>query len=119
MFFVVVFFFFFKQKTAYEMLRSLVGSEMCIRDSAIKPQHTQFLVDMFARELVRAAPWRLMSFAQKIAHSVIDMSINSLTRRCERAMGEVSSPTAQKAVESVSYTHLRAHETPEHLVCRL
>ena len=27
--------FFFKQKTAYEMLRSLVGSEMCIRDSEI------------------------------------------------------------------------------------
>ena len=26
---------FFKQKTAYEMLRSLVGSEMCIRDSSI------------------------------------------------------------------------------------
>ena len=32
-FLIVVFlFFFFKQKTAYEMLRSLVGSEMCIRD---------------------------------------------------------------------------------------
>eukprot|EP00658_Telonema_sp_P-2_P067275 TRINITY_DN56202_c0_g1_i1.p1 TRINITY_DN56202_c0_g1~~TRINITY_DN56202_c0_g1_i1.p1 ORF type:complete len:123 (+),score=44.21 TRINITY_DN56202_c0_g1_i1:29-397(+) len=28
-----ILFFFFKQKTAYEMLRSLVGSEMCIRDS--------------------------------------------------------------------------------------
>eukprot|EP00658_Telonema_sp_P-2_P075770 TRINITY_DN65512_c0_g1_i1.p1 TRINITY_DN65512_c0_g1~~TRINITY_DN65512_c0_g1_i1.p1 ORF type:complete len:117 (-),score=53.07 TRINITY_DN65512_c0_g1_i1:49-399(-) len=28
-------FFFFKQKTAYEMLRSLVGSEMCIRDSRL------------------------------------------------------------------------------------
>ena len=27
-----VFVFFFKQKTAYEVLRSLVGSEMCIRD---------------------------------------------------------------------------------------
>ena len=27
-------FFFFKQKTAYEMLRRLVGSEMCIRDRA-------------------------------------------------------------------------------------
>eukprot|EP00831_Metopus_contortus_P026869 TRINITY_DN22745_c0_g1_i3.p2 TRINITY_DN22745_c0_g1~~TRINITY_DN22745_c0_g1_i3.p2 ORF type:complete len:102 (+),score=18.21 TRINITY_DN22745_c0_g1_i3:41-346(+) len=26
------FFFFFKQKTAYEMQRGLVGSEMCIRD---------------------------------------------------------------------------------------
>src|SRR5665254_16001 len=30
-----MFFFFFKQKTAYEMLRSLVGSEMCIRDSRL------------------------------------------------------------------------------------
>ena len=27
--------FFFKQKTAYEVQRSLVGSEMCIRDRAI------------------------------------------------------------------------------------
>ena len=34
-FLVVVVFFFFKQKTAYEMLRSLVGSEMCIRDSPL------------------------------------------------------------------------------------
>ena len=32
--FLLFFFFFFKQKTAYEMLRSLVGSEMCIRDSS-------------------------------------------------------------------------------------
>ena len=30
--YLVVLCFFFKQKTAYEMLRSLVGSEMCIRD---------------------------------------------------------------------------------------
>ena len=28
-----IFFFFFKQKTAYEIRLSLVGSEMCIRDS--------------------------------------------------------------------------------------
>ena len=29
-------------------------------------------------------------------------------------------PYCKKAKEaSVSYTHLRAHETPEHLVCRL
>src|SRR5450756_2429151 len=32
--FVFLFFFFFKQKTAYEIMPSLVGSEMCIRDSA-------------------------------------------------------------------------------------
>ena len=29
----LLFIVFVKQKTAYEMLRSLVGSEMCIRDS--------------------------------------------------------------------------------------
>src|SRR5678816_2028402 len=34
-------FFFFKQKTAYEMLRSLVGSEMCIRDSYYIKQYEQ------------------------------------------------------------------------------
>ncbi len=28
----VLFFFFFKQKTGYELLRRLVGSEKCIRD---------------------------------------------------------------------------------------
>ena len=33
-------FFFFKQKTAYEMLRSLVGSEMCISDSSKIIPHT-------------------------------------------------------------------------------
>src|SRR5678816_2702722 len=32
--------FFFKQKTAYEMLRSLVGSEMCIRDRLITVRDT-------------------------------------------------------------------------------
>eukprot|EP00831_Metopus_contortus_P078970 TRINITY_DN7759_c0_g1_i1.p3 TRINITY_DN7759_c0_g1~~TRINITY_DN7759_c0_g1_i1.p3 ORF type:complete len:116 (+),score=29.24 TRINITY_DN7759_c0_g1_i1:101-448(+) len=33
LFICIFFFFFFKQKTAYEMQRGLVGSEMCIRDS--------------------------------------------------------------------------------------
>ena len=31
----VLVFFFFKQKTAYEIMPSLVGSEMCIRDSVM------------------------------------------------------------------------------------
>eukprot|EP00831_Metopus_contortus_P037496 TRINITY_DN29531_c0_g1_i2.p1 TRINITY_DN29531_c0_g1~~TRINITY_DN29531_c0_g1_i2.p1 ORF type:complete len:133 (-),score=19.78 TRINITY_DN29531_c0_g1_i2:187-585(-) len=33
------FFFFFKQKTAYEMQRGLVGSEMCIRDRSSQIQN--------------------------------------------------------------------------------
>ena len=32
---VLILFFVFKQKTAYELLRSLVGSEMCIRDRCL------------------------------------------------------------------------------------
>ncbi len=36
----ILFFFFFKQKTAYEMLRSLVGSEMCIRDRTTRVSKT-------------------------------------------------------------------------------
>src|SRR5674536_394582 len=65
------------QKTAYEMLRSLVGSEMCIRD---RPAHGS---------------------AGRVP--------------VENQVGAV--PGAHHG--SVSYTHLRAHETPEHLVCRL
>src|SRR5450756_2930491 len=34
-----VFFFFFKQKTAYEIMPSLVGSEMCIRDRTHSRPH--------------------------------------------------------------------------------
>src|SRR5450759_2326181 len=32
----MLFFFFFKQKTAYEIMPSLVGSEMCIRDRPLR-----------------------------------------------------------------------------------
>ena len=42
-------FFFFKQKTAYEMLRSLVGSEMCIRDRPRVPLITGVMKAMKAQ----------------------------------------------------------------------
>ena len=47
-------FFFFKQKTAYEMLRSLVGSEMCIRDR-LYPE--QVVVAVAALQLGRPVTW--------------------------------------------------------------
>src|SRR5678815_3184681 len=31
----------------------------------------------------------------------------------------ISASDRSKTIQAVSYTHLRAHETPEHLVCRL
>src|SRR5674536_373085 len=36
-----------------------------------------------------------------------------------RAPGWERPPCASAGPDPVSYTHLRAHETPEHLVCRL
>ena len=50
-------FFFFKQKTAYEMLRSLVGSEMCIRDRfpTIQGREEAFSEGHFAAMLVICA----------------------------------------------------------------
>ena len=47
--------FFFKQKTAYEMLRSLVGSEMCIRDSQAPVHQHLVLVDRGIGAFVDAA----------------------------------------------------------------
>ena len=55
-------FFFFKQKTAYEMLRSLVGSEMCIRDrpsSAAMRCSSTALVGLLMREYTWPARSRL------------------------------------------------------------
>src|SRR5678815_5116263 len=50
------FFFFFKQKTAYEMLRSLVGSEMCIRDRCRSFSRRQLRQTSSAVHLQRSPP---------------------------------------------------------------
>src|SRR5678815_5934684 len=43
-----------------------------------------------------------------------------LSGSVQEAAAEADVPAIMAvAIEPVSYTHLRAHETPEHLVCRL
>eukprot|EP00658_Telonema_sp_P-2_P021306 TRINITY_DN18481_c0_g1_i3.p1 TRINITY_DN18481_c0_g1~~TRINITY_DN18481_c0_g1_i3.p1 ORF type:complete len:165 (-),score=30.04 TRINITY_DN18481_c0_g1_i3:35-529(-) len=149
-----VIFFFFKQKTAYEMLRSLVGSEMCIRDrkslareSMGTTQHTLCCV----RHLVRAC----VDYIASECNSHLDRFKKLTTQatsiaQIERASQEMSGSVRRTLfltddnlrlsdafgslvscmlrsvlddnsadIDAVSYTHLRAHETPEHLVCRL
>ena len=44
-------FFVFKQKTAYEMLRSLVGSEMCIRDRHVQVLYRRTRAEMPAEDI--------------------------------------------------------------------
>src|SRR5428012_9611 len=63
-------FFFFKQKTAYEIMPSLVGSEMCIRDragaqSGVRPELVRWL-ETFRAHAVHAesgAPGKIPSTA--------------------------------------------------------
>eukprot|EP00658_Telonema_sp_P-2_P077188 TRINITY_DN6923_c0_g3_i4.p1 TRINITY_DN6923_c0_g3~~TRINITY_DN6923_c0_g3_i4.p1 ORF type:complete len:936 (-),score=267.78 TRINITY_DN6923_c0_g3_i4:142-2949(-) len=61
------FFFFFKQKTAYEMLRSLVGSEMCIRDSlqVLSGSEGNILEDAKAIEVLTASKVLSNEIAEK------------------------------------------------------
>ena len=47
MFTVYFVFFFFKQKTAYEIMPSLVGSEMCIRDSPLTVTPSRSVTNFF------------------------------------------------------------------------
>src|SRR5674536_398206 len=103
-FFARFFFFFFKQKTAYEMLRSLVGSEMCIRDRIIIKRNSQVIEESENLFLVFYEPIKeILCFCLCRLSSLFRL-IFSIIRRW---------------IFPVSYTHLRAHETPEHLVCRL
>eukprot|EP01017_Pseudomicrothorax_dubius_P049218 TRINITY_DN9117_c0_g1_i6.p1 TRINITY_DN9117_c0_g1~~TRINITY_DN9117_c0_g1_i6.p1 ORF type:complete len:156 (+),score=53.60 TRINITY_DN9117_c0_g1_i6:19-486(+) len=52
-------FFFFKQKTAYEMLRSLVGSEMCIRD---RPNTIDYKRDMKKEDQIELVKEKMRKF---------------------------------------------------------
>src|SRR5674536_350010 len=186
------FFFFFKQKTAYEMLRSLVGSEMCIRDST-RPvaasagrissspasgrcapsvnttgASTNCPVRASARSLVRGSGAGSTGSLHRPVPEITDRGrgdrVGDLGARRTVRQGTVRQGTVRHGagrwagrlwvtarvrrpasaghapsqrdphrgradlnrggdrgpcVPPVSYTHLRAHETPEHLVCRL
>ena len=61
----VLFFFFFKQKTVYEMLRSLVGSEMCIRDSRTQSEGSR---PIEAAASISARGWGFTSFCSSLLH---------------------------------------------------
>src|SRR5674536_225013 len=123
-----VFFFFFKQKTAYEMLRSLVGSEMCIRDSVwsdpgdLVQSQSGRLVDRVAQGCPQRRP---APAAEQDRRDVTDHAVDrAKTQKRAGQRGAAFEQDAAQAAgvelgEPVSYTHLRAHETPEHLVCRL
>ena len=93
-------FFFFKQKTAYEIGVRLVGSEMCIRDRVCRLTGSIFVVGSVDTTGPQLAA-RMQELYEQMPHECI-----TTTGMMHR-------------VQSVSYTHLRAHETDSYLVCRL
>src|SRR5678816_4733604 len=114
------FFFFFKQKTAYEMLRSLVGSEMCIRDSGKSAG-----IDEITGEMIKNGGEKVIDWIWNLCNKAFMEGI--VPRDCRRAVivplykgkGEKGNCMNYRGISllsvvAVSYTHLRAHETPEH-----
>eukprot|EP00831_Metopus_contortus_P018239 TRINITY_DN17777_c0_g1_i2.p3 TRINITY_DN17777_c0_g1~~TRINITY_DN17777_c0_g1_i2.p3 ORF type:complete len:119 (+),score=42.83 TRINITY_DN17777_c0_g1_i2:96-452(+) len=91
-----MFFFFFKQKTAYEMQRGLVGSEMCIRDSL----YCGLRHDNKNLTRYRLTEAQLLDFAKK--------AVNYGYKTIVLQGGEDDYFTADKMISiiTVSYTHL-------------
>src|SRR5450756_2000892 len=114
-----VFFFFFKQKTAYEIMPSLVGSEMCIRDRSLPdgcrprcgpPRSVRW------RPPPRRGPAQPPGPRPRLPRP--EQAARRVPSRVERAPALwYTSPVEPSG--PVSYTHLRAHETRHDLVCRL
>src|SRR5665254_16645 len=129
------------------MLRSLVGAEMCIRDSTCHycqflasergdnrdpTSHEQFVGSATNTDeiysLVSCGNCLVFKLICSVANNFTNNAIMSmytdvdmvLLQRAEICLGHYHLRYAEQDVrKAVSYTHLRAHETPEHLVCRL
>eukprot|EP00658_Telonema_sp_P-2_P053127 TRINITY_DN41555_c0_g1_i1.p1 TRINITY_DN41555_c0_g1~~TRINITY_DN41555_c0_g1_i1.p1 ORF type:complete len:114 (-),score=29.76 TRINITY_DN41555_c0_g1_i1:126-467(-) len=91
-------FFFFKQKTAYEMLRSLVGSEMCIRDRDHIKTNSRTDVN-FSDSLMKPHRMKLAARLSLLARP-LSYRIMVTTLQAWSGSDRLQSST------SVSYTHL-------------
>src|SRR5678816_4648875 len=67
---------------------------------------------------LRVTTRRLRASLWVVRHSMIDAHAERGHREL-RSIGEALGERRMWDIAPVSYTHLRAHETPEHLVCRL
>src|SRR5678816_3499625 len=74
--------------------------------------------DKFIRKVAEFENFKKRSLKERIeliqtAGKEVIIDMLEVLDDCERAEKQMNS------LDAVSYTHLRAHETPEHLVCRL
>eukprot|EP00658_Telonema_sp_P-2_P042712 TRINITY_DN30702_c0_g1_i1.p1 TRINITY_DN30702_c0_g1~~TRINITY_DN30702_c0_g1_i1.p1 ORF type:complete len:106 (-),score=28.04 TRINITY_DN30702_c0_g1_i1:127-444(-) len=97
---------------------------MCIRDSsniaAAGPTLTTSEVDdviehvLFSTDLLKQNLFTLLEL-----HTTDMEERRAVEDFAKRWQGVLEFDATKDALKPVSYTHLRAHETPEHLVCRL
>eukprot|EP00658_Telonema_sp_P-2_P084384 TRINITY_DN9357_c0_g2_i2.p1 TRINITY_DN9357_c0_g2~~TRINITY_DN9357_c0_g2_i2.p1 ORF type:complete len:170 (+),score=57.78 TRINITY_DN9357_c0_g2_i2:93-602(+) len=82
------FFFFFKQKTAYEMLRSLVGSEMCIRDRYQRRVRGYWGATLMPRaaEALRAQGEALIEDVADLVQNVVRESNHQVVTQAQNTM---------------------------------
>src|SRR5678815_2316694 len=90
---------------------TLVG-QVAKRQAITNPENTVFSIKRFmgrrydeVMQEIKLVPYKVVKAASGDARVEI--------------RGKVYSPPEISGLVPVSYTHLRAHETPEHLVCRL
>eukprot|EP00658_Telonema_sp_P-2_P030494 TRINITY_DN23007_c0_g1_i4.p1 TRINITY_DN23007_c0_g1~~TRINITY_DN23007_c0_g1_i4.p1 ORF type:complete len:109 (-),score=35.53 TRINITY_DN23007_c0_g1_i4:47-373(-) len=95
------------------MLRSLVGSEMCIRDRQCISTLEVVLKQVVREGVVLEAD---VGYRKTLSSVVIPHVVTTLKTLFPVFAADTR---VYDGLVSVSYTHLRAHETPEHLVCRL
>src|SRR5678816_4799991 len=96
--------------------RSCCGMHAITASSTPKPyeytkRSTRSLVDPLLSMAVVVVPIEFREGTGRLRRT-------GLSRHAPRCLSKTRVPRRRTSV-AVSYTHLRAHETPEHLVCRL
>eukprot|EP00658_Telonema_sp_P-2_P047119 TRINITY_DN3566_c0_g1_i2.p1 TRINITY_DN3566_c0_g1~~TRINITY_DN3566_c0_g1_i2.p1 ORF type:complete len:975 (+),score=316.30 TRINITY_DN3566_c0_g1_i2:221-3145(+) len=109
----------------YEEMRAARDDVQCQFEERIEVMQREFAVTRerqeFAAETALQEKARAMEELQARYDKDMERDIVFLSETQEVAEIEITKimDEGKKSLAPVSYTHLRAHETPEHLVCRL
>eukprot|EP00658_Telonema_sp_P-2_P063454 TRINITY_DN5218_c0_g1_i1.p1 TRINITY_DN5218_c0_g1~~TRINITY_DN5218_c0_g1_i1.p1 ORF type:complete len:122 (-),score=34.39 TRINITY_DN5218_c0_g1_i1:59-424(-) len=96
--------------------RSTLSSSSAASDVYKRQVFTLLLLEATARWEAGDAQFTYWSLASSISWGVLWLDLAPGTNQEFSSSASIAVRTLSKPV---SYTHLRAHETPEHLVCRL
>src|SRR5678816_55225 len=92
---------------------------MCIRDSVKAEHYPVFDCAVGERAIHYGGHVKMMGATQPFISGAISKTVNLPETATVDEVAQLWIDAWKLGVKAVSYTHLRAHETPEHLVCRL